>query len=438
MKKVLLAIALFCFTICVEAQRVYFIYLQSEKGTPFFVKVGEKIHSSTASGYLILSSLKDSTYAFSVGYPANSAPEAKFSVTVNGGDRGFLIKNFEDGPGLFDLQTLSVTKAIASARGSGGQTVQRTDAFTKLLAQATDDASLLTAVVPVVAIVEPPKPKEEKPPVVTEEKTGTDVAVTEVPMKIEKPVERRTDTALAATDGLAVVPENTAKTEESKIVPPADSAKVVEPPIVTNKEPEVVIKKEEPKQEEARKEETKTENAEPFKRSIVTRRSESSTTEGFGLVFLDTQDGMIDTIRLLIPNPKKAFVEEEVKTAVSEAVPQQSVPESPKVESSIVSASKTSCRSLATDKDFLKLRKNMAAESNDDEMIAEARKYFKNKCFTTDQVRNLSALFLTNASKYQFFDAAYNHVSDMDQFAALGSEIKDEYYTKRFKALIGE
>jgi hypothetical protein len=47
--------------------------------------------------------------------------------------------------------------------------------------------------------------------------------------------------------------------------------------------------------------------------------------------------------------------------------------------------------------------------------------------------------FISNAAaKYQFFDAAFGHVSNSSEFTALGSEIKDEYYSKRFKALIGE
>ena len=46
------------------------------------------------------------------------------------------------------------------------------------------------------------------------------------------------------------------------------------------------------------------------------------------------------------------------------------------------------------------------------EMVDEAKKYFKTKCFTTEQVRNLGSLFLSSAGKYLFYDAAYFHVTD--------------------------
>jgi hypothetical protein len=96
------------------------------------------------------------------------------------------------------------------------------------------------------------------------------------------------------------------------------------------------------------------------------------------------------------------------------------------------------CAAFAGENDFLKLRRNMAAKNTDDAMVDEAKKIFKSKCFTTEQIKNLSYLFLSPAGKYQFFDAAYTYVVDQWQFADLENEIKDEYYQKRFKALIGE
>ena len=70
-------------------------------------------------------------------------------------------------------------------------------------------------------------------------------------------------------------------------------------------------------------------------------------------------------------------------------------------------------------------------------MIAQAKKYFKEKCYRTEQIKYLSTLFLSDESKYQFFDAAYMHVSDQERFRSLQPELKDSYYVNRFKALIG-
>ena len=78
----------------------------------------------------------------------------------------------------------------------------------------------------------------------------------------------------------------------------------------------------------------------------------------------------------------------------------------------------------------------MAAETNDDAMVDAAKKYFKTKCFSTSQVRNLSSLFLNDNGKYKFFDAAYTYVSDSDNFPSLQAELKDDYYINRFKAML--
>ncbi|OYW16841.1 MAG: hypothetical protein B7Z54_09330, partial [Sphingobacteriales bacterium 12-47-4] len=49
-----------------SAQRTYFLYFQTDNQQPFFLKMGEKLYSSTASGYLILPKLKDTTHFFSI------------------------------------------------------------------------------------------------------------------------------------------------------------------------------------------------------------------------------------------------------------------------------------------------------------------------------------------------------------------------------------
>ena len=78
----------------------------------------------------------------------------------------------------------------------------------------------------------------------------------------------------------------------------------------------------------------------------------------------------------------------------------------------------------------------MAAENNEDDMIKAAKKVFKSKCFTTKDIKNLSTLFLNDEGKYNFFDAAYTYISDSDIFYTLENQLTNEYYLKRFKAMI--
>jgi hypothetical protein len=187
-------------------------------------------------------------------------------------------------------------------------------------------------------------------------------------------------------------------------------------------------------------------NSEVFRRSVVRKHAESSTSEGFGLVFYDNYMEGVDTIRLIIPNPKIVFRQSETDSLEKQTgfiqvneLNKDTVAQLPVVVSSKPkTVLRPNCKSVANNNDFFKLRKNMAAEETDEGMVDEAKKYFRNKCFSTEQIKNLSALFLTSAGKYQFFDAAYFHVTDQDQFPDLQSEIRDDYYLRRFKALIGE
>jgi len=148
MKRFILCFLFLVILFTASSQKVYFVYLQSEQEQPFFVKMNDKVLSSTASGYLILSKLHDSSYNFTIGFPQNKWPEKSFSVSVNHKDHGFLLKNFgEDGWGLFDLQNMSVQMAKSNERADidiKKEPVKKDESvFTQILAKASDDSTLL-------------------------------------------------------------------------------------------------------------------------------------------------------------------------------------------------------------------------------------------------------------------------------------------------------
>jgi Domain of unknown function (DUF4476) len=403
MNKFLLGFLFTASTLAASSQKVYFIYIQTEPEQPFFIKMNDKVQSSSASGYLILSKLLDTTYTFTVGFPQNKWPESKFSIPVNRKDHGYLLKNFgEKGWGLFDLQTLAIQMPVAgNIKMAVPSNAQNKDAslFTEILSKAADDPSLKNK-------TEQPKSEEKK----------MDAAKTEI-IKKEEPI-ITTQVESPSKTAIEVV--------EKKEVPK------VEAPEKLN-----VIEKEESKSW-----------SQEYKTSTVKKRSESSTTEGFGLVFIDSYiTGENDTIRLIIPNPKPAVqlakdeIKEEKKVLdipiqvnkVEDKAKESKVIEEPGL---VKTNNKKECNEIATEADFFKLRKLMAAANSDDEMITEAKKDFKSKCFTTAQFKNLGALFLNDEGKYQFFDAAYNFVADPANFNSLQNELKEEYYINRFKAML--
>ncbi|MBB1283875.1 hypothetical protein HRH25_05760 [Flavisolibacter sp. BT320] len=441
MKKLLLFCVAACLSVVASAQKVYFLYLQSDDQSPFYVRMGDKIHSSASSGYLIIPNLTDSIYTFGLGFAKSNNAETSFSVTVNQNDKGYVIKNFESGLALFDFRDLSIVKSNSV---QAGNTVYetRSDNFSAVLSKAANDPGLLKV----------PVAKKEPP--------------------AEKPVEKETVVA-KAQDVKPVEPEKPVETVKETQVEPAPQPEVAK---LTETKPEVVtgvdtsatkdIAKETTMKEtpaETKSEPVITPSESNFKRSVITRYAESSTTEGFGVVYFDRQAEKMDTIRILIP-PSKVKLDDGAQTAslseiekntgsapadsrqldvrIVQEKPEAKVVEEKKpaatYETSLAPAIASSCKEMASDKDFIKLRKKMVDKDTDEAMIDEAKKVFRSKCFTVEQLRYLSTLFMTSAAKYQFFDASYNYASDKQNFTTLKSEIKDEYYLNRFKALVGE
>lgn len=397
------------------SQKVYFIYLQTETEQPFFVKLNETVYSSNSSGYLILSKLRDSSYKFTVGFPQNKWPEQQFTVAMKGTDHGFLIKNFGDkGWGLFDLQTLSIQMGTDGSKEKTIKTEpKQVSMFTEVLSKAANDPTLKEK--PIAVAVKNEEKSVSAEPALVKGEAGLQpqipvvnaITVTQVPEKKDNPPMPKAEETIAVKDEPVNLPKETVVIEE---------------------------KKEEPKPL------TETE----YKRSEVTRRSESSTTEGFGVTFIDAMaDGKKDTIKILIPNPKSLAlresempVEEKKVPVVTEEKRNNPTLVVPVSEEKTASLSPRGCISVAGDVDFFKLRKKMAAEISDNDMVAVAQKAFKAKCYTTAQVKNLSTLFLNDGGKYKFFEAAYGYVSDAPAFAGLEGELKDVYYISQFKAML--
>lgn len=431
------------------SQKVYFMYLQSETDQPFFVKLNDKVTSSSSSGYLILSKLRDSAYSFTVGFPQNKWPEQQFKVDMAAKDHGFLVKNFgEKGWGLFDLESLSVNMAITGTAKAPATEPKEVSDFTNILSKASDDPSLKEKP---IAVVKKETPAEVAQPVaatvIETVPPKTTVAVTEIkePEKIspelqkelakkeEQPQAQKPDSVKKET-AKEVIKEKPVVTTDALVDPPAKKTEPAETPkeIIAEKKPEPVVQA--PAETE-------------YSSSVVKKKSESSTVEGVGFTYVDEyKDGKKDTIRILIPNPPRTTTQQpkddkrflDITADTKDAGETNKATEKNNTDpaKAVKKALPGNCSSLASDNDFLKLRKKMAAESTDDGMVQEATKAFKSKCFTVAQVKNLGSLFLNDAGKYKFFDAAYTHVPDPENFSSLQSELKEEYYLNRFKAMI--
>ncbi|MFN8247784.1 MAG: DUF4476 domain-containing protein [Ferruginibacter sp.] len=370
MRSIYILAIFFTCSVRLNAQQNHFIYIQTENKQAFYVRVGDKLLSSSSSGYMIIPRLQNGNYEILVGFPKNEWPQQRLNVTVNNKDVGYLLKNFDSkGWGLFNMQTLDVTMPFGTAQKTEAGNNSKNDGFADALADVVSTPSIKkTSPVnkseePVVK-KEPDKPEEKKP-------VAEKISVTPAPATISK-----ITTTLDADGRSAVYTDNSdGKTDTIRIFIPYKQAML--PVKKETTEQPAPVKKEEPVAE-------------------------------------------------IKPEPK-----EDKKTVVQQPVVKEA--EQPKP---VVKLINSDCKQFATQDDFLKLRKKMAAQKSEENMVVMAKKTFVTTCFTTDQVANLSVLFLKDDGRYSFFDAAYPHISDTENFSSLVSKLSDEYYINRFKAMI--
>jgi hypothetical protein len=388
-----------CFT-SGKAQINHYIYLQTDNQQPFYIKYNNKVYSSSASGYLIFSKLKDGAVSFLMGFPKSDEAEQKFEYTIDKTDKGFVIKKFPGkGWGLYDLQNSAITYAtsqqttVPDVQVNNQQNQQTAnDPFANMLSKVTQDSTVKNVVVK----------KEEKIVADTPKQIVQQVVKVDTPKQEKKPEP-------------VVVPVQT----EPVWVAPA--------------------------------------------KSLINKLKGYETKEGSDIIYeVRNENGITDTIRLFIPAPSVKQVKEELVVLKPEikkdTIPQiieekketppppqvtaekpvikESAPVAEEKKAEVKSIPNSNCSAEAKEDDLIRLRRKMAAQTRDEGMVNEAKKVFKSKCFSTEQLKNLSVLFLTDEWRYRFYDAALPYVTDFSNFKNLTETIQDEYYKKRFLALL--
>lgn len=481
-----------------KSQQVHFVYLQTENAQPFYVKLNNKVFSSSTAGYLILANLSDGDYSLNIGFPKKEFPEESFPVSINSKNEGFLLKNFnEKGWGLFNMENYSILMGTGNINGTAVSTSQsiQDDPFSKMLANVVKDSTILHKNEPVkvdTVVAKNDAPGNNKDTVaMAPADTLLNKNITAEPLKTDSASDQSQANLVAKTDTA-----NASKTDSILVVPDDQKPATVDVDV------------------------TKTVTAnEPEKQGLVFTPAKKYMSkkgkDGMEMIYVDPNLDGNDTVRIFMPSEKKVLkTEADLNTVVQNDTPVASLKDTsaivkpgavekpkeiasnndnttpslpppvfieninsikkkdssskkvdedvksmPDTESSalkqpesqndvpkdnivvlpqVVESSTTNsdCKAFANNEDFLRLRKKMASENHDDQMIKIAKKYFHTKCYSTEQIRNLSYLFLSNEGKYRFFDAAYPFSSDSEQYKTLQSQLTDSYYINRFKAMI--
>lgn len=414
------------------AQQNWFLYIQSESSQSFYVRIGEKIYSSSPVGHLVINGLRDSTYRLAIGFPQSHYREHQFAVPVRKKDIGFELKKSDARTWiLYDWQEQETIRSPRTDSLLYGER-KKDDGFASLMAAVVNDSAVLYA-----SVVKADPPKKTAPPPTID----SAVALKEV-------VEKKPDSVVKDS---AIVSKDTKKEDSIKTEPVV----VKNNPVVADTTAVAVSPP--PKEED--------------NTPAVAKMYEQTINSEKKLVFLDNTIGIKkDTITIIIPLEKDSVladtktaakpeaektnasqplmdsiaslkkvdtakvVKAEMKKIDSPAVELVKEPE-PEKPAGLVMVN-SDCSKFATDNEVDKLRVKMLNEKDAGNRIFIAHKLFKSMCFATRQIKGLSELFPNDELRFRFFETAWPFVSDTVNFKSLEETLSDEFFITRFRTLL--
>ncbi len=146
----------------------------------------------------------------------------------------------------------------------------------------------------------------------------------------------------------------------------------------------------------------------------IIKEKEFMANEGLLQQYIDASGTTKDTIQLLILNNSKP---DSAKPTVKKATYDKPC-------------------TIASMDEFLKIRLRMAAATSEEGMLDAAKEWFVLYCFSTEQVKNLSVLFLTQIYKLRFFGLALPRIYDANNVTGLQSQLTDPVFLQQFKLLL--
>jgi Domain of unknown function (DUF4476) len=400
---------LFCFACSLGAvAQQHFVYIQTEGRQTFYAQVDSTIFSSSASGYLILGQLPDSSYKIIIGFPKNEWPAQQYSFVIKNNDPGFLLKYTGDKWVLADLESTNIIKPDMDDH-SADVVDERTDPFATMLSNAVDDPSLKQKLVPI-----------------------------EVKLTAADSIHAAAEAALPLRSVITKISSRrilggTEMTYTDVLGDEADTIKIFLPTVKKIKQPNnnpLIVQATVPDDNTATQplvKSTKNKSQDQhFLNMSVTPETNVAPAPVVKLV-TTTNNKVADTATatpaVVVTNTivaPAAVIKKD--TAIAATAPHPMV--------------NSECKNLASQEDFIKLRRKMVDQKNDNDMLAVAKKEFRTRCFTTEQIKNLGAIFFGDQGKYNFFETAYEIVADGQNYEILKSQLSDPYYVARFEALL--
>ncbi len=459
----------------------HFMYIQSEEGTPFYIKMKDSILSSTQSGYLVLNQVRKGTYPIIVGLAKKKVPEAAFKIVIDdSGDKGYMLRTMAGKLQLVNIQSKQVLQPAEVATSAGNRILPSTIAGigeeqTEQQESQQPEAEPLAGTTPPSATAGE-KPAEASPAAPEENPFETMLNAVTGGSTPSQPVTKKEEPAAAEAQ-----PEENASTA-------ADVATVAAP---EEKKPEAEDKKKEPsffdllnpdsntaakeRQEpqpaimpetaqpdpasppanaapnltfidfpsdaEQGKQEEKADNVQPNVRADDNVYNDTIITSGKELRKWKRQQRLAKQQK---NNPEGSLFDrllEKVDTVAvdsgSSSVASPLFGDDQRQQEEVAGASNVLCNEIADEQYFNKVRRRVASKKSAEAMLRTANRYLSDdKCYTVGQIKQLAYLFPSDDFRLQFLKTAYLHCSDKDDYQSLVETLSSQHYQNRLKDYI--
>lgn len=382
------------FVLQAKAQIKHAIYIQTEDKKPFYVTVNEQTKNSTESGYIILSQIADTLYPITIGSSSNDFPEQKFVVNMNNSDWEFSFrKDANNEYELFDMihsTVLNIYKApVAKPVEVAVVSIPTQDSAQQKAVVKVDSLAVVAKDTVAITSNQVQDSTQQKP-----------VTIVEADTTVAKP-EMVKDTTVATQ------PQQVSEKKQIEVAAPSSK--------------------------------TQPNNQQTTGYYKVSKIFEHVSAQGVDLIYVDERKPKFDTVAIFIPAAQGGTAENERLKKVAEPVKPKPATITPTPEQKTVApvvTTKQHCANIASDDDFLSLRKQMASANNEEEMLVTAKSNFADKCFSVAQIKNLSVLFLNEKNKFGFFQIAKPATSDSQNFYKLINQLTQPDLIEKFAALI--
>ena len=85
-KKVCLFLLLIIFSTSLSAQTAHFLYIQSDNSQAFYVRLNNKVFSSSDLGFLIIPKLQSGKISLIIGFPKNKWNSLNYDIAIENKD----------------------------------------------------------------------------------------------------------------------------------------------------------------------------------------------------------------------------------------------------------------------------------------------------------------------------------------------------------------